>query len=201
MNYLAHLYLSGDDSDIKIGNFIADHVKGKNVFRYNEQIQQGIRLHRMIDQYTDSHPLVLQGIERIRPRHGRFAGVAVDMYYDHLLAANWEKFSSLKLVDFTTESYLLLLRNFFKLPGRTKFLLPFIVKKDWLANYGDLNFLDRAFNGLSRRTPYRSSLHLAVEDLTWHYTEFKHEFEHFFPQITSWAETKKEELSTAAFSR
>lgn len=201
MNYLAHLYLSGDDNEIKIGNFIADHVKGKNVLRYSEGIQEGIRLHRLIDEYTDSHPLVRQGIKRIRERHGRYAGVAIDMYYDHFLAANWDKFSSVKLVDFTTDSYLLLLRNFFKLPGRTKFLLPFIVKKDWLASYGDLNFLERAFNGLSRRTPYKSSLHLAVEDLIWHYQDFKMEFESFLPQIDEWVKTKKEELDAARFSR
>lgn len=201
MNYLAHLYLSGNDNDIKIGNFIADHVKGKSVFRFSERIQQGIRLHRLIDKYTDEHPVVRQGIDRIKPRHGRYSGVAVDMYYDHFLAANWDKFSSLPLQEFTTESYLLLLRNFFKLPGRTRFLLPFIIKKDWLASYGDLNFLDRSFHGLSRRTPYYSTLHLAVEDLVLHYTEFKKEFELFFPQVIGWVNTKRTELNTATFSR
>lgn len=200
MNYLAHLYLSGDDNAIKIGNFIADHVKGKNVLRYSEGIQRGIRLHRHIDSYTDQHPVVRRGVERLKARHGKYAGVVVDMYYDHLLAANWHQFATSKLTDFTTEAYLLLLRNFFKLPGRTKFLLPFIVKRDWLASYGDLNFLDRAFHGLSRRTPYESEMKTAVEDLTRHYSEFKNEFELFFPDIIAFVEEKRSELHAAGLS-
>lgn len=196
MNYLAHLYLSGEDNDIKIGNFIADHVKGKSVYSYGEGIQSGIRLHRFIDESTDKHRLVREGIERIKPHQGKYSGVVVDMYYDHFLASNWERYSSVPLTEFTTESYLLLLRNFFKLPGRTRLMLPFIMKKDWLAAYGDLNFLDRAFHGLSRRTPYNSQLRMAVDDLTRNYYDFKSEFEKFFPEIIQSVEEKKKELYT-----
>ena len=58
MNFLAHLYLSGNDENIMIGNFIGDHVKGNNFLKYDESIIFGIKLHRMIDAFTDSHPLV-----------------------------------------------------------------------------------------------------------------------------------------------
>lgn len=201
MNYLAHLYLSGKDNDIKIGNFIADHVKGKNVYNFGEGIQCGIRLHRFIDEYTDNHRLVHQGIERIKPHQGRYSGVVIDMYYDHFLASNWKDYSGIPLTDFTTETYLLLLRNFFKLPVRTKILLPFIMKRDWLASYGDLNFLDRAFHGLSRRTPYNSQLSMAVDDLTRHYYDFKSEFEKFFPEIIQSVHEKKKELHTSGLCR
>ncbi|MFW5974741.1 MAG: ACP phosphodiesterase [Bacteroidota bacterium] len=199
MNYLAHLYLSGNDNELKIGNFIADHVKGKMFYTYPDGIQRGILLHRKIDAFTDNHPLVKQGISRLRYSHGKYAGVVIDMYYDHFLAANWQGFSTEKLQDFTSKAYVLLMRNFFKLPPRTRILLPFILKNDWLASYRDLNFLARAFKGMSRRTPFESNLSNAVEDLVADYQQYKNDFETFFPEMQSFVETERMKLLTTGF--
>lgn len=194
MNYLAHLYLSGNHNEIKVGNFIADDVKGKMINRYSVEIQNGILLHRKIDAYTDSHPLVKEGILRLRANHGKFAGVVIDMFYDHFLAANWSTFSEKKLEDFTSESYMLLLRHFFKLPPRTRILLPFILKSDWLASYRDLNFLSKAFRGLSYRTTYETNMKSAVDDLSANYSDYKSEFLEFFPDMISYAEKERNHL-------
>lgn len=194
MNYLAHLYLSGNHNEIKVGNFIADDVKGKMINRYSVEIQNGILLHRKIDAYTDSHPLVKKGILRLRSNHGKFAGVVIDMFYDHLLAANWNTFSEKKLEDFTSESYMLLLRHFFKLPPRTRILLPFILKSDWLASYRDLNFLSKAFRGLSYRTTYETNMKSAVDDLSANYSDYKSEFLEFFPDMIAYAEKERNHL-------
>ncbi len=191
MNYLAHLYLSGNDSDLKVGNFIADHVKGKAFFKYPEGIRRGIVLHRKIDDYTDKHPMVRQGTQRLRAGHGKYAGVVIDMFYDHFLAANWNDYSEAELQDFTSNAYVLLMRHFFRLPFKTRILLPFILKNDWLASYRDLNFLSRAFRGLSYRTPYESNLKNAVHDLSQNYHLFEAEFKTFFPDMIEFVEKER----------
>lgn len=199
MNYLAHLYLSGNDSDLKIGNFIADHVKGRTFYKYPEGIRRGILLHRKIDAYTDGHPMVKQGTGRLRHAHGKYSGVVIDMFYDHFLAANWAQFSDVVLQEFTSSAYVLLMRNFFKLPLRTRFMLPSILKNDWLASYRDLNFLARAFRGLSYRTPYKSNLWNAVSDLTQNYHLFESEFKTFFPDMVEYVEKERMLLMAGRF--
>lgn len=199
MNYLAHLYLSGNDSDIKIGNFIADHVKGKMFDKYSTGIQRGIVLHRKIDTYTDNHPVVRHATERLREAHGKYAGVVIDMYFDHFLAANWHHYSDTPLTDFTSNAYILLMRNFFKLPSRTRYMLPFILKNDWLASYRDLNFLARAFRGLSYRTPFESNLKNAVQDLSADYSNYEVDFRRFFPDIVEFAEKERMLLMADGF--
>ena len=96
MNFLAHLYLSGDDKEIMLGNLIADSVKGNAILDFNEGVQEGIRLHRRIDHFTDEHPIVQRSKERLRPKYHKFAGVVTDMFYDHFLARDWDHYSEKK---------------------------------------------------------------------------------------------------------
>ena len=112
MNFLAHLYLSGNNKEVILGNFIADAVKGKELNRYKEQVQVGIRLHRAIDTYTDKHPVVEKSKERLRGKYHKYAGVIVDMFYDHFLAANWNEYSNEPLNKFTSNAYRILILNF-----------------------------------------------------------------------------------------
>jgi acyl carrier protein phosphodiesterase len=187
MNYLAHQYLSGSDDGCKIGNFIADHVKGSRWKEFDLAIRKGIWLHRQIDFFTDNHPLVRQGTKRISSVLGKFSGVAVDMYFDHFLAANWSRYSAVPLEEYTTESYLLMVRNYAVLPEDTRVILPFIIKNDWMASYRDLNFLDGAMKGLAKRIKLPSSLDVAVKVLIDHYELFRMDFLLFFEELRNFA--------------
>ena len=92
MNFLAHIYLSGDDPNIQLGNFIGDFVKGRNlVEQFGHEIAKGIELHRAIDEFTDKHPIVKLSKVRLREKYRHYAPVIVDIFYDHYLAKNWEK--------------------------------------------------------------------------------------------------------------
>lgn len=93
MNYLAHIYLSGEDDQLKIGNFIADSVKGRKFIGFPHQVKNGIILHRAIDTYTDSHPVVKKSVHRLFPVYSHYSAVIVDILYDHFLAANWHEYS------------------------------------------------------------------------------------------------------------
>ena len=116
MNYLAHIYLSGNNDELKIGNFMADSIKGKKYLKYPESIQKGIILHRAIDYYTDTHPIVMQSIRRLFAIYGHYSGIIVDIFYDHFLAANWKNYSDVPLKNYIKDFYKLLQENFEILP-------------------------------------------------------------------------------------
>lgn len=183
MNFLAHAFLSGTDEDIIVGNFIADHIKGKPSTRYNEKILKGIALHRFIDEYTDSHPVFRQSAERLRPSYARYSVVIVDMFYDHLLAKHWSEFSSIPLKRFTRKIYRVMMKNYRILPLKTKRILPFMMADDWMAGYAGQQGLQMALKGMAKRTRFESRMEFAVEDLMKDYSLYLDEFRVFFPDL------------------
>lgn len=183
MNFLAHAFLSGNNEDIILGNFIADHVKGKAIERYNDDIRVGIYLHRRIDSFTDSHPIVRKSINRLKDRFGRYSGVIVDMFYDHLLASNWKDYSSTPLKEFTLNIYRIILNSFTILPPRTRKMIPYMIEADWLASYAQLQGLHKALSLMSERTKYISRMEYATEALIQDYQDYKNEFLMFFEDI------------------
>ena len=138
MNYLAHLYLSGPDTGVRVGNFIGDYVKGNSYTRYPPSIQKGIILHRKIDTFTDLHPVFRESTRHFQPIYRRYAGVVADIVYDHFLAANWEQFSAQTLKNFVSESHRILMSHYFSLPGTVKQFLPFLIKSRRMEHYQSL---------------------------------------------------------------
>lgn len=183
MNYLAHIYLSGNDEDVLIGNFIGDAVKGNDFNHYSPGIQAGIRLHRFIDQYTDSHDIVEQSKARLRPNFRKYAGVIVDMYYDHFLAVNWELHCETELTEFSHAIYSQLEGRITELPEKIQFMLPHMKRYNWLTSYASLEGIDRALSGMARRTSFESNMQHAVVALKDDYELFEKEFNDFFPEL------------------
>jgi acyl carrier protein phosphodiesterase len=189
MNFLAHLFLSGNNDDLKIGNFIADAVKGTPPESLGSGVIRGIILHRRIDTYTDSHPIVLQSIKRLRERHGKFAGVVVDICYDHFLAKNWKAYSDQELWEYVNSCYALMLKHNQELPERIQQMLPYMVKGNWLYNYRTLDGIDRVFKGMARRTPFDFNMSSAMKDLWMDYQEYEAEFNAYFPQLQHYVQS------------
>lgn len=183
MNFLAHAYLAGDDENIIVGNFIADHVKGKAIYRFSDRIRDGIMLHRRIDAFTDSHPIVRQSSARLRHKFGKYSGVIVDMFFDHFLARNWQDYSTQPLKQFTSGIYKVIMRHFMILPPKTKRILPFMMADDWLAGYAYLEGLNMALTGMSRRTNFNSGMEFAVDALKSDYDIYHQEFKEFFVDL------------------
>lgn len=183
MNFLAHLYLSGDNDDLRFGNFIADLVKGKEVEQYTEPVQRGIALHRFIDQFTDHHPIWISTRNTLRNTQGKYAGVVTDIFYDHFLAKHWQSYHTQSLMEYAEEIYTLLNRRYEELPPRGKHLLPYMIRHNWLVSYSGIEGIGKVLGGMSRRTPYESKMHLAEADLIAQYSAFEHHFLGFFPHL------------------
>ena len=183
MNFLAHLYLSGSNEGLIIGNFIADMVKGKSYLNFPEPIQKGILLHRQIDSFTDNHPVFRNTKRRILKEQGAYSGVVVDMFYDHFLATEWGRFSDENLNEFVSRNYRLMIKNYRKLPLRAQYILPFMVQQNWLANYANIKPLALIFDRMDKRTDYRSGMKTGVDTLQKYYPEIKNDFLAFMPDI------------------
>jgi acyl carrier protein phosphodiesterase len=189
MNFLAHAYLSGDDKKILLGNFIGDFIKGRqSLNRFEARIIRGVELHRAIDEFTDNHPVVDESKNRLRPKYRHYAGVIVDVFYDHFLATHWKNYHHESLEDFAEHTYQTIDSFSNILPFEFKRMLPYMVKGNWLVGYSDILGIHAALSGMSSRTPYVSKMDEASHDLREHYEEFKDEFERFFPQLKNFAE-------------
>ena len=190
MNYLAHAYLSGKNEQLLVGNFIADAVKGKAIDDYPEEVRNGIVLHRAIDEYTDNHPMHKLSRQRLHPRYGHYAGVMIDIYYDHFLAVNWSSYAESRLSDYTSYVYSILQMNSSILPEKINYMLRYMIPQNWLLNYANFDGVRKVFQGLANRTKFESKMESGVEDLQAHYGLFEAEFKNFFPQLKSFVENK-----------
>lgn len=190
MNFLAHLFLSGDDPEIMVGNFIGDFVRGRHVHeQFIHKIALGIELHREIDEFTDSHLVVLESKKRLRPKYRHYAPVIVDVFYDHFLAVHWPTMHSQSLPDFAAHAYFQLEKHEAMLPERVLLMMPYMIRGNWLVNYGKTEGIHRALTGMSRRTPYESKMEEAVHDLEKYFKEFEAEFLLFFPDLKQMSES------------
>jgi acyl carrier protein phosphodiesterase len=185
LNFLAHIYLSGDNNDIKIGNFLGDFVKGNLDNVHNSHIKkevlQGIALHRAIDSFTDSHEIVRQSIERLHPKYHKFSGIVVDMFYDHIFAKNFSEYSSIPLSAFSQTFYQLLIERKEEIPKSMERLVNSMISRDWLSNYANYEGIEWSLRGISQRLKFKSGIEFAVEDLKNDYELYKKEFDIFFP--------------------
>jgi acyl carrier protein phosphodiesterase len=189
MNFLAHAYLSGDNEKLLLGNFIADFVKGRSALAlFEDDVKNGIYLHRAIDAFTDTHPVVSQSKDRLRPKYRHYAGVIVDMFYDHFLALDWHQWHEKPLNVFAKETYGIISSFHDILPDRVKAFFPYMVRGDWLTNYARVEGIGRALTGMSRRTPYESYMDESVNELVRFRNEFHEEFRQFFPELKRHAE-------------
>ena len=188
MNFLAHIYLSGNNTDLIIGNFIADSVKGRAYERFRPDVQRGIKLHRSIDQYTDSHPSVGQSKQRLRGKYRHFSGVIVDIYYDHFLAKYWSKFSDMPLEEYVNNFYKIINAHTDILPDKINYMLPYMIQKNLLVSYASLEGIESVMQGMSRRSKHDSKMEESVEALKTGYEAFRDEFFAFFPDLQNHVE-------------
>lgn len=191
MNYLAHIYLSGADTQLRIGNFIADSVRGKDFSMFPDRVAQGIILHRHIDTFTDSHPIVKKSKDLIRAEYGHWSSVIVDIYYDHFLAANWSTYSDTPLDIYVQDFYSDLTKNYAILPTKVQQFMPYMIAHNWLYSYATVEGISRIFHQMNNRTKNRSKMNFAPIELVRYYNEMDGHFREFFDELTQYVQLQK----------
>jgi len=188
MNYLAHIYLSGESDEIIVGNFIGDFVKGNKYLKYPEQVAFGIRMHRSIDLFTDQHPDVREFINILKPGYGRYAGIVADVFMDHFLATNWHSYSVYTLRQFSKHAHAVFLSNFMLLPFKVKQFLPFLIQHKRLESYARRETMFDVLEIMSRRSSLPTKSDWAMQILHQEYEQFETLFRSFFAEITEYVE-------------
>tara|TARA_R110002096_G_scaffold147795_9_gene308177 strand:- start:539 stop:1135 length:597 start_codon:yes stop_codon:yes gene_type:complete len=196
MNFLAHIYLSFNDKEITIGNFIADSIRANKFQHLPIKVQKGIKLHRLIDTYTDTHAIPKISSKRLHANYSHYSRVIVDIYYDHFLAKNWSKYSDIPLDVFVDNFYDLLEDNYEILPDGIKRMMPYMIADNWIFNYSKMDGIARVLNSMNRRTKNKSKMNFAILDLEEHYDEFEKEFTEFFEELITYSKHKYISLTT-----
>lgn len=194
MNFLAHIYLSGDNEMVTIGNFVADGIRGRKYVDYPKEMQVGILLHRAIDTYTDAHPIFRSSTKKLHKPYRHYSGVIVDIFYDHFLAKNWLNYCSIPLNIYVDKFYHTLQNNFDALPPKFKRLVPYMIDDNWLLSYEKIEGIQLVLNGMNRRTSGKSKMNLATKELKLYYSEFENEFTEFFEDLIAYSNTTLEAL-------
>jgi len=183
MNFLAHIYLSGEDEEIQFGNFIGDWVKGNKYENFPEKIKKGIILHRKIDTFTDSNKIALESSRRMKIVYGKYSGVVVDILYDHFLASNWEKYSDISLKNYAKNFNKVVRKNYKFLPKRAKTYAPAFLLNNRLVCYASLKCFEDVLVKMSIHTSLPDKTKEAIIHIKQNYSEYASEFEAFFKEI------------------
>ena len=184
MNYLAHAYLSFGDKDILLGNMISDFVKGKQKFNFDVNIQEGIKIHRAIDEFTDQHPITKEAKEYFRPIYRLYSGAFIDVVYDHFLALDKVQFpNDNSLLEFCSEVYNSIQPSLNILPVRFQKMFPYMRDGNWLYNYRFEWGMKKSFEGLQHRAKYISETDSAFEIFNTHYSDLQKSYNIFFPEL------------------
>jgi len=183
MNYLAHTYLSGNSEGVIVGNFIGDFVKGSNYKHFSSDIQKGILLHRAIDSYTDSSPIVKQSKSYFAPLYGRYSSIIVDIVYDHFLSSHWKEFSNVSREFFIQNTYIIILKYYAILPSRAHRLIPSIVYHNWMRYYASFYGLEKVLSRMATRTSLPQQSSECIKIIKANYDALDKEFLEFFDSI------------------
>lgn len=189
MNYLAHLHLGGQQPQQLLGSLYGDFVKGTLHGRFPATLEAAIQLHRAIDSYTDSHPVVLAALARFPRERRRYAGIVLDVFFDHCLAHHWHDYAAQPLTQFTQGFYRVLLAEP-ELPGRLAHIAPMMAADDWLAAYDDFATLEYVFKGIGRRLSRPEGMAGVMPELEALYQPLLADFREFYPQLQAFANAR-----------
>jgi acyl carrier protein phosphodiesterase len=197
MNYLAHIYLSGNNDLLKIGNFMADSIRGNSYLEFPDEIKKGVLLHRYIDTFTDAHPIYRKSKHRLHEKYGHYSGVIMDIVYDHYLAKNWSKYSDTDLEDYAANFYTLLHDNYDVLTDKIKGMMPYMIARNWIVSYASIAGMEMILFQMDYRTKHRVNMQEAIVELHQFYNEFEEEFGLFFEELRQHCLEKLSELQIA----
>jgi len=183
MNFLAHLFLTYNEEELTVGNYIADFIRNRHLSMFDDRVVQGVMIHRFIDQFTDTHPSVLASTRILHERHGKYAPVVIDVFYDYILTKNWHLFTDIELREFCDTTYSVLNSNSELFPDYLRDITYRMIADDFLIKYGTIDGLNKTFYRIGRRAKFESNFESAVLDLEEHYDAINNGFLEFFPEI------------------
>lgn len=200
MNFLAHLHLADPEPGLMLGGIVADFARNPEIALLPDDVRCGVRLHRLVDGFTDRHPVVLRSISRISASLGWFAGVVIDVYYDHILARNWLRYSAESLAGFARRSYRVLDDQFQQTPRDAQWFIRKFIDGDQLVSYSTTEGITATFARISdriaERMPKRAIwLPDSMPVLGALDAELTRDFDAFYPELIAFASDSRRTLA------
>ena len=188
MNYLAHLRLAPAQPMLRLGNLIGDFRRGMPLDALPATLRRGATQHLALDQFTDQHVSHRRSRARLTQPFARWSGVLVDVFYDHFLAIDWQRWGDGRpLATFTEELYQLLEEHRQLLPPQLRDAAPRMASQDWLGTYASLEGIDRVLSRMGQRIRRTNPVDRGGEQLRQHYDDLRADFEEFFPDALRFA--------------
>lgn len=184
MNYLGHCFLSCNDDNLLLGNVVADMIRNKDLDQLDPAVVRGVMLHRSIDSYTDAHPSIRAASKLLHERHGKYAPVIVDIFFDYILFQNWETYTDMTFDTFKAMVYhQITSADKVRLPEKVQGSLGRMVDGDWLKGYTTIDGMKYVFSRVAVRAKFDSNILTATDDLIALEDELTKLFHDFFPDI------------------
>jgi acyl carrier protein phosphodiesterase len=184
MNHFAHLVLSQPTVESTVGNLLGDFARGVDANVLPAPVHAGLLNHRAVDRFTDSHPLVLEMKRCFSRRHRRFAGIALDIYFDHLLLSHWERFEQRGLDELIVEFYRRMAAGHSLMPGEDmRRVTRRMIDYDWFGSYRDADSIAESLDRVAARIRFANDFDNAIEELQRHHELIRDGFFEFYPQL------------------
>lgn len=180
MNYLAHSFLSYNNPGLIIGNFIADHIHGNHFESFPEHIKDGIKLHRRIDTFTDAHEKFKESKRYFYEGYEKYSGILIDIYFDHLLAKNFNMYSAISLDTYCKNIYKIYTAHIDILPKESAGFLNYVLENNIYTSYSKIEGIERVLYHLSHRINHGVWLNRSIELFNQHESQLQKNFEAFF---------------------
>lgn len=194
MNYLAHIYLASHSDDAMLGALLGDFVKPHAGYQFSPEMEAEILTHRKVDAYTDSHPVVLEAKSLFDGPSRRYAGILLDVFYDHVLASSWARYSTEPLAPFIQRFYAALARQAQVLPPNLARAAPYMIEQDWLGSYVDYDGVEIAIRRISTRLSKNcDQMRDGLADLRTHRAALADGFHAFFPDLIAFVASRRNE--------
>ena len=194
MNHLAHTLLSGPDADVVLGGMLGDFWHGALDPGWPAGVRAGVALHRKIDVYTDSHPVVAAARAAFPPPWRRYAGIITDVYFDHRLVHEWDRYAREPLAEFSRRFIALLERNRDWLPADLNRFAMYFRAHDLFAAYAQRETIEQVLLGIGRRLKRANPLGATGPVLWPRAGQLDEAFARFFPQLEAFAREVRERL-------
>ena len=183
MNYLAHLYLAQPEPSSRFGNLLGDFMRGSRPEMFSRPVQRGLANHRWVDKFTDSHDAVTSIKRKISSSRRRFAGIIVDIAFDHFLIKNWHTYSAESLDTFCQSVYRDLSARLPDMPTAMQHTVKSMTRHQWLTTYATLPGIARALDNTASRIRFTHSFYDSINEVETHYVEMEEAFNCFFPEL------------------
>jgi acyl carrier protein phosphodiesterase len=196
VNFLAHLHLADGDPGDMTGGVAADFVRNPQLHLLSPDVLRGVMLHRLIDGFTDRHPVTLRSISRVARAMGWYGGIVIDIYYDHILARDWARYSREALAEFAARSYRVLEDGHISLPEDARDFIRRFIDEDRLNRYATLDGIEdtlaRVSRVIAKRIPNRPIwLPDAMPLLIERDTELAADFHAFYPELLAFVSEQR----------